>query len=41
MTTIGYTLSSEERGPATLVEDAVGAETAGFEFALASDHYHP
>jgi G6PDH family F420-dependent oxidoreductase len=41
VTTIGYTLSSEERGPATLVEDAVGAEAAGFEFALASDHYHP
>jgi G6PDH family F420-dependent oxidoreductase len=38
---IGYKLSSEEFGPADLVRFAARAEQAGFEFALASDHYHP
>lgn len=41
MTDIGYTLSSEERGPTELVDDAVAAEKAGFGYALISDHYHP
>jgi G6PDH family F420-dependent oxidoreductase len=41
VTAIGYTLSSEERGPSELVENAVAAENAGFEYALVSDHYHP
>lgn len=41
MTTYGYTLSSEEHGPADLVANAVAAEEAGFEFASISDHYHP
>jgi len=38
---IGYSLSSEEHGPQALVEQAVRAEAAGFEFALISDHFHP
>jgi len=38
---IGYTLSSEERGPTELVADAVAAEAAGFGYALISDHFHP
>ena len=41
MAEIGYKLSSEEFGPTDLVRFAVRAEQAGFEFALASDHYHP
>ncbi|RRJ33780.1 TIGR03557 family F420-dependent LLM class oxidoreductase [Halocatena pleomorpha] len=41
MTNIGYTLSSEERGPNTLVENAVRAQAAGFGYALISDHFHP
>jgi len=32
MTSWGYTLSSEEHGPRRLVDCAVQAETAGFEF---------
>jgi hypothetical protein len=38
---LGYKLSSEEFGPVELVEYARRAESAGFGFALASDHYHP
>jgi G6PDH family F420-dependent oxidoreductase len=41
MTNIGYTLMSEQRGPTHLVEDAVRAEAAGFDFAVCSDHYYP
>lgn len=41
MTTFGYTLSSEEHAPSTLVDHAVRAEAAGFAFASISDHYHP
>src|SRR3954463_5703667 len=41
MTSIGYALSSEERKPQELVEQARMAESAGFEFALISDHFHP
>ena len=41
MAEIGYTLSSEEFGPAKLVQLARRAEEAGFSFALISDHYHP
>src|SRR6478736_2895493 len=41
MTSFGLTLSSEEHGPADLVELAVRAEDAGFEFASISDHFHP
>lgn len=41
MPNLGYTLSSEEHGPSDLVDHAARAETAGFEFAMISDHYHP
>ena len=41
MTEIGYSLSSEEHGPAELVRHAELAERAGFGFALISDHFHP
>jgi coenzyme F420-dependent glucose-6-phosphate dehydrogenase len=38
---IGYKLCSEERDPLGLVDDARRAESAGFDFAAISDHYHP
>jgi coenzyme F420-dependent glucose-6-phosphate dehydrogenase len=38
---IGFTLSSEEMPPTTLVDLAVRAEQAGFDFCLVSDHFHP
>jgi G6PDH family F420-dependent oxidoreductase len=38
---IGYLLSCEEYGPAELIEQAKGAEQAGFEALWISDHYHP
>lgn len=41
MTVYGYTLSSEEHGPADLVRNAIEAEQVGFSFVSASDHYHP
>ncbi len=41
MLRLGYKLSSEEFGPRDLVRQAVGAEAAGFDFALISDHFHP
>lgn len=41
MSEIGYFLSSEEHGPATLVEQAKQAEAAGFSSVWISDHYHP
>lgn len=37
----GLTLSSEEHGPGRLVEMAVAAEDAGFDFISISDHFHP
>ena len=37
----GYTLSSEEHGPRTLVENARLAEERGFDFLSISDHFHP
>lgn len=37
----GYTLSSEEHDPATLVTNAARAEEAGFDFVSISDHFHP
>lgn len=39
--TIGYTLSSEEHDPSTLVANARRAESAGFDFVSVSDHFHP
>jgi G6PDH family F420-dependent oxidoreductase len=41
MTRIGYTMMCEQTGPKELVRDVVGAESAGFEFAVISDHYFP
>ncbi|MGC4748655.1 TIGR03557 family F420-dependent LLM class oxidoreductase [Micromonospora sp. DT201] len=38
---IGYFLSSEEFTPAELLDQARGAERAGFEALWISDHYHP
>ena len=41
MTRIGYTLMTEQSGPKELVRYAVGAEQAGFDFEVSSDHYFP
>jgi G6PDH family F420-dependent oxidoreductase len=41
VTTYGYFLSSEEHGPASLLEQAVLAEQHGFDALWISDHYHP
>jgi G6PDH family F420-dependent oxidoreductase len=38
---VGYFLSSEEYTPAELIEQAKGAERAGFAGLWISDHYHP
>ncbi len=38
---IGYFLSSEEYTPAELIDQAKGAERAGFSALWISDHYHP
>jgi G6PDH family F420-dependent oxidoreductase len=41
MARYGYTLFSEINGPKALVEQAVQAERAGFDFLVISDHFHP
>jgi G6PDH family F420-dependent oxidoreductase len=41
MTRFGYTLMTEQSGPKQLVDYAVSAERAGFDFAVSSDHYSP
>src|SRR6266702_2412157 len=41
MVGFGYTLMTEQAGPKELVAHAVGAEQAGFDFAVSSDHYFP
>lgn len=41
MTKYGLTLSSEEHSPSALVDIAVAAEDAGFDFVSISDHFHP
>src|SRR5258708_23110537 len=38
---LGYALSSEEFPPDKLINNAQAAESAGFKFALISDHFHP
>lgn len=38
---IGYTLMGEQSSPRDLVRDAVAAEAAGFDLAVASDHAFP
>jgi G6PDH family F420-dependent oxidoreductase len=37
----GYKLSAEGFGPKELIQQAVQAERAGFDFVEISDHYHP
>lgn len=41
MTRFGYTLMTEQNGPAELVDYAVAAEERGFDFAVCSDHFSP
>jgi G6PDH family F420-dependent oxidoreductase len=41
MTRYGYTLMTEQSGPKQLVRYAAGAERAGFDFEVMSDHYFP
>ncbi|ANH90153.1 MULTISPECIES: LLM class F420-dependent oxidoreductase [unclassified Streptomyces] len=41
MVQIGYTMMTEQAGPRELVEHVVGAEEAGFDFSVISDHYFP
>lgn len=41
MVSVGYTLMTEQAGPRELVDHAVAAERAGFDFAVCSDHYFP
>ena len=41
MTNFGYTLMTEQSGPKELVGYAAGAERAGFDFAVSSDHFFP
>jgi G6PDH family F420-dependent oxidoreductase len=38
---LGYTMMTEQAGPKDLVRHVVGAEEAGFDFAVSSDHYFP
>ncbi|MBP2453710.1 LLM class F420-dependent oxidoreductase [Mycolicibacterium lutetiense] len=41
MARFGYTLMTEQSGPRQLVDYAVSAEQAGFDFEVSSDHYSP
>ncbi|MGW0122934.1 TIGR03557 family F420-dependent LLM class oxidoreductase [Streptomyces sp. NPDC003327] len=41
MMRIGYTMMTEQAGPRELVEHVVGAEAAGFDFSVVSDHSFP
>jgi G6PDH family F420-dependent oxidoreductase len=41
MTRFGYTLMTEQSGPKELVDYAISAERAGFDFEVSSDHYSP
>jgi G6PDH family F420-dependent oxidoreductase len=38
---LGYTMMTEQAGPKDLVAHVVGAEAAGFDFAVCSDHFFP
>src|SRR5215212_10450745 len=38
---LGYTMMTEQAGPKGLVAHVVGAEEAGFDFAVSSDHFFP
>src|SRR3954454_10117656 len=41
MVAIGYMMACEQRTPKELVQDAILAEQAGFDFAVITDHFHP
>ncbi|MGV9703158.1 LLM class F420-dependent oxidoreductase [Streptomyces sp. NPDC003483] len=41
MVQIGYTMMTEQAGPRELVGHVVGAERAGLDFSVTSDHYFP
>ncbi len=41
MTRFGYTLMTEQSPPKKLVQYAISAEQAGFDFEVSSDHYSP
>jgi len=41
MVRVGYTLLGEQAGPKDLVANVLAAERAGFDLAVASDHYFP
>lgn len=41
MTAFGYTMMTEQSRPDQLVRDVVGAEAAGFDFSVTSDHFQP
>lgn len=41
MTAFGYTMMTEQSRPDQLVRDVVGAESAGFDFSVTSDHFQP
>ncbi|RNI22901.1 TIGR03557 family F420-dependent LLM class oxidoreductase [Flexivirga caeni] len=41
MTQFGFTLMTEQSGPKALVDDAIAAERAGFDFLVSSDHFSP
>lgn len=41
MTAFGYTMMTEQSRPDQLVRDVQGAERAGFDFSVISDHYQP
>lgn len=41
MAHFGYTLYCEGNDPRELIQQAVAAEEAGFDFLVISDHYHP
>lgn len=41
MTQFGYTMMTEQSRPDRLVQDVVGAERAGFDFSVCSDHFQP
>jgi G6PDH family F420-dependent oxidoreductase len=41
MTSVGYTMMTEQSPPDQLVRDVANAEQAGFDFSVTSDHFQP
>ncbi len=41
MTNYGYTVMAEQSTPRQMIDGAVRAEEAGFDFLMVSDHFHP